>query len=498
MPNSAYGVGTYGVATYGGSTNTPPVISNIAVVQVAATYAQITWSTNVQADTHVLYGLAAPYSNTTALDATPVLNHSVLLVALQPNTTYHFAVVSTAVGTGQTTTSSDHTFSTLAPSANAITNFQTLSIGPQQVTVGWQTTQLSDGQVVYGLTTAYGQQTTTDPAPVLSHQVTVTGLLPNTTYHLQANSSDPSGVDVFSPDLTITTPRPAGRLYTWIEPNGTAHVFDPMSDPSFRVVQGAKGYGTPPTNWLEDRVPQHDGAITRDVLYDTREIEVPLLIQASDYPTLLSKTRLLRQWTNVKSGDGTLQIAEPDGTTRQFTCRLKQGLEGQEGQDVSGPTWRKVLLVFRTTSSTPYANWPSALNFTYQQAAASATWFPIFPLVLGGAGIFAQPTLLNPGDVEAEPIWTLTGPMTNPVLTNVTTGAKISLTLALLTGQTLTIDTRFRIKSVIRNDGTKLFSALSNDSSLWTLAPGVNALTVVASSTSAASQLQLSFTPRTL
>lgn len=493
---NTYGVGTYGVATYGNSL--PPVISNIVVTLLSPTSVQIQWTTDVQSDTQVQYGLQPSYGQVSPLDSTPTLTHRVILNALQPGTAYHFQALSTGIVSGQRGSSSDQIFVTPALSLSTLTNFKVLSIGPQQVTVTWDTSLQADSLVSYGLTNVYGQQTNLDAAAKQSHLVTITGLLPNTTYHLQAQSHDSGGVLLLSNDLVITTPLPAGRIYTWIEHNGTAHVLDPTVDQTLRVIQGAKGHGHPPTIFIEDHVPAHSGAIVRDVLHDSRELEVMVLVQTADYVSLITKVRQMRQWMNQINGDGTLQIADPDGAVRQYTCRLKSGLEGEESQDTSGPTWRKLLLVFRTTGNDPYAHWPSSLDQVYQQASASATWFPIFPLVLGGVGIFAQPTVNNPGDLEAEPIWTLVGPMTNPTLTNTTTGAKVSMTTSLLASQTLTIDTRFRVKTVTRNDGTNLFSSLSNDSSLWTLAPGNNVVSVTAGGTTSASQIKLSFTPRTL
>jgi hypothetical protein len=475
-----------------------PTITGITVTAISQSTATIQWSTDLAADSQVDYGLSSAYDRSTPPDPAIVTLHSVTLTGLVPGTIYHFRVRSNPGAGGLTAVSADGTFQTVALAVLTISGLQASSVGPNQVALQWTTNLAADTQADYGPTSAYGSQTPLDPAPVLLHSATITGLSPNTAYHVRARAHDPSSATVLSGDLTVQTSALAGLIYTWIEANGTAHVLHSSADPAFLVMQGAKGYGVPPTQWLEDRVPQHDGPIVHDVLYDAREIEVPLLVRMPDYPSLMGKLRSLRQWTNVKKGDGTLQIAEPDGTIRQFTCRLKQGLEGQEGPDVSGPTFRRLVLVFRTSGSDPYARAPSPLSFTYLQAAASATWFPILPLVLGGAGIFAQPTISNPGDVEAEPVWTLIGPMTNPVLTNTTTGAKVSLTTALLAGQTLTIDTRFRQKAVIRNDGTKLFSALSNDSALWTLQPGQNVLSVVTSGTTTASQVQLSFTPRGL
>jgi phage-related protein len=475
----------------------PPVIGPITVSAVTTNSAQVTWTTNIASSSQVDYGATSAYGSSTPLNSTLVTSHVVNLTGLTSGAIVHFRVRSAGAG-GLTAVSSDQFFQVATPTTLAITNFALVAAGTNRITLTWTTNQPADSQVDYGASVTYGLQSALTPTLDTTHLVVLTGLQPNTTYHVRARSRDATGSLALSGDLIIRTAGQSGRIYTWIEPNGTAHVLDPSSDPDILVIQGSRGHGTPPTQWLEDRIPQHDGPLVRQVLYDAREIEIPLLVTSPDYSSLLTKTRLIRQWMNVKAGDGTLQIADPDGTIRQFTCRLKQGLEGQEGQDVSGPTWRRLVLVFRTTGSDPWARAPSPVSLSFTQAAAAASWFPFFPIVLGGAGIFANPSIDNPGDFEAEPIWTLVGPMTNPTLTNTTTGAKIALTLALLTGQTLTIDTRFRIKTVLRNDGTKLFSALSNDSSLWPLVPGRNVLSIVTSGTSTASQVQLSFTARGL
>ncbi len=72
--------------------------------------------------------------------------------------------------------------------------------------VTWTTDQPADSRVEYGTTTAYGSSTSTDATPVTSHSVMVSGLAPDTTYHVRAVSANTAGQSTASADLTVRTP----------------------------------------------------------------------------------------------------------------------------------------------------------------------------------------------------------------------------------------------------------------------------------------------------
>jgi len=71
--------------------------------------------------------------------------------------------------------------------------------------VTWQTSELSDTQVEYGTTTAYGAQTALDAALVATHTQSVRGLPAVTTYHSKVKSSDSSGNLTAQSDYIFTT-----------------------------------------------------------------------------------------------------------------------------------------------------------------------------------------------------------------------------------------------------------------------------------------------------
>lgn len=72
-------------------------------------------------------------------------------------------------------------------------------------TVAWTTDENSDSQVAWGTTLPYSATSTLDTTQTTSHSVMITGLMPDTTYHVEALSNDASSSLGVSPDTTFTT-----------------------------------------------------------------------------------------------------------------------------------------------------------------------------------------------------------------------------------------------------------------------------------------------------
>ena len=72
---------------------------------------------------------------------------------------------------------------------------------PSSVSITWNTDEPATSQVEYGLTTSYGSTTNIDQNLVLTHAMTLTGLLPNVKYHYRVKSMDISGNLAVSKDF---------------------------------------------------------------------------------------------------------------------------------------------------------------------------------------------------------------------------------------------------------------------------------------------------------
>lgn len=209
---------------------TAPQISLITVVPIATSTATIGWTTNELATSSLQYGLTTNYGSTVYLAGASALTHSTSLSGLQPNTTYHFRIISTDAA-GNTQMSVDETFSTealpqvsvqtqnqVAPQVVTpvtpqpvvtqvapqtiphvttvlISNIETGAVSTSTVTVTWNTNLPSDSQIEYGNSENLGSQTTLDSTLTTSHSVTIGGLTPNTNYIYKVKSK-PLGASV--------------------------------------------------------------------------------------------------------------------------------------------------------------------------------------------------------------------------------------------------------------------------------------------------------------
>lgn len=192
-----------------------PVLSNIAST-TTDTGATITWTSDQAGTAQVFYGPTTGYGAMSTLDNTAsTTNHTSFLGGLTANTLYHFVVV-TGNASGTVATSSDMTFMTTNTTASTTTPVASstapvlsmITATPTQngATLTWTTDQNANSQVMYGLTSGYGNTTTLDTNNVMSHSVMLTGLAANTMYHFQVWSmASGTAMTSSSTDMTFTT-----------------------------------------------------------------------------------------------------------------------------------------------------------------------------------------------------------------------------------------------------------------------------------------------------
>ncbi|MBI3231860.1 MAG: fibronectin type III domain-containing protein [Candidatus Doudnabacteria bacterium] len=195
---------------------TPPVVSGISNVSVAATTATLGWTTNEPAISTLEYGATSNYGSQANLDASLLLAHEAVITNLSPNTTYHYCIHATDL-TGNTTDSCNHTFTTTTQNqtqqqqvisdltAPQITSLSSNGVNSSSMTVTWTTDEAASSQVSFGLTSGYGSQTVLDSSLVTNHSVTITGLSADTEYHFHVASTDSAGNTRTSGDETFTT-----------------------------------------------------------------------------------------------------------------------------------------------------------------------------------------------------------------------------------------------------------------------------------------------------
>ena len=175
--------------------NTAPTISAVATT-TSDNSANVTWNTNENADSQIVYGLTTDYGTTTTLDSTFTTQHLVTLSSLASSTVYHFKIYSRDKN-NNLAISSDYTIGTAATadtSAPVISAVTTSSVSLTGATISWTTNEPASSIVEYGLTTSsYTSLAGSNSESVTSHSVNLTGLNGNTIYYFRVRSADLSG-----------------------------------------------------------------------------------------------------------------------------------------------------------------------------------------------------------------------------------------------------------------------------------------------------------------
>jgi purple acid phosphatase-like protein/cytochrome c len=189
----------------GGSDNTPPEITNVKASDITKTSVIITWDTNENADSKVVYGKTSSYGQEVS-NASRVKKHSVAIVNLESTTLYHYKVISSDKS-GNETESADGTFTTTdIPDVDppVISNINVIQITTGSASITWETNEQAISLVRYGQTQAYGL-TSSSSMLVTEHSLTLTGLAQETEYHFMITSADALGNTASSDDDTFLT-----------------------------------------------------------------------------------------------------------------------------------------------------------------------------------------------------------------------------------------------------------------------------------------------------
>lgn len=208
---------------YSFTTGQGPVISNTAASSITNNNATITWNTDTDSNSYVIYStdsnLAATSSAGSAsligTTTTPgVYTHTVTLTSLSTATTYYFYVTSTD-GSSNTTTDNNlgsyYSFRTTQDTTPpTISDISEPVLSSDTAVVVWTTDEPATSQLEYGTTAStthgsYASQTSLDSTLNLTHVATLSSLTATTPYYFRALSADAAGNATVSDENTFTT-----------------------------------------------------------------------------------------------------------------------------------------------------------------------------------------------------------------------------------------------------------------------------------------------------
>ncbi|MGW2113803.1 phage distal tail protein [Streptomyces zhihengii] len=281
---------------------------------------------------------------------------------------------------------------------------------------------------------------------------------------------------------------------SYTDPGGQVTQFTDW-ERGWTVPPGPRGMDMPTWAISRDESPGIDGYALRQVRAQGKNIVIPIAFWAQDSrDAYLERRRGLIRSLNPKRGPGTLTLTQPNGDQRTIQAIYEDGLEGDETRDAAGARWCQTAITF----SCPSPFWLGSEISRTWQTESGEEFYPILPLVVGASQVLGEVTVNNSGDDDAYPIWTIDGPATAITLDNHTTGETLTLTRTLTGADTVVIDTRQRQQTALLNGSTNLWPDLSDDSSMWALAPNTNELELTVSGSTSDTRIRMTYQLRYL
>lgn len=254
------------------------------------------------------------------------------------------------------------------------------------------------------------------------------------------------------------------------------------------LMPGALGLELVPRT-LKTR-PRVDGdgvEVVRPVV-GMRELTFPLWVEGTSRADYLTKRRRLQAHLASRRGVRVTHI-EDDGETMWAQGHYVGGMEGQHAYD--GQTSQLYAPTLRCGD--PYWHMPEVNEpFLLEEGTP---WFPFPPLQLRGSLLQERRDVVNPGDVDSWPRWTVTGPGQGFAIVHHDTGRSIEYDATIIPGQQVVIDTRPGYRNITDGQGTDLMQHLTSDPEFFPLLGGTNDIELIMPGTGDDTDITLTWTP---
>lgn len=257
-----------------------------------------------------------------------------------------------------------------------------------------------------------------------------------------------------------------------------------------RAIHRIQGLETPDIRFAKYDRPGEDGAEIANVLYGGRPITLEGTVWGESSSAYEQNRRaiqgmtLLTRDSNSRPNRKTLKFKTLDNlelqtevNIRDIKMEIEDVLSSKLFIDLYSP---KFILESQGTK-----------QVTVDIIGGGGATYPVIYPVTYGAESGTIGSVNNIGNARAFPLIYIIGPITNPLIQNVTTGKFMRLNLTLLAGEQVIITTYPNNKSIIKNGNQSMISTKSDNSRFWWLNPGINIITLRSGLSSDTGQAQI-------
>lgn len=244
--------------------------------------------------------------------------------------------------------------------------------------------------------------------------------------------------------------------------------FYSISDGTIAGLASYSGTGLSTYHTITERGPFQHGESYVDFRMDPRDLILTLVVKAPTDSELDSKLAQLAELCKPReSGMVSMKFVTDGGIDKRASAYYVDGLE--LARAIGDGKQYRVPVAFRIPEGTFSSPLMYTLSF-YANGGTGKFAVPMtVPVTVGGAEMDETKGFYHSGTFRTYPIITITGPITDCVITQISTNEKLDFTgTTIAAGETREIDCRFGYKTVKDGAGTSCINELSNDSDLGT------------------------------
>jgi|GEM_PF-2036679 len=275
-----------------------------------------------------------------------------------------------------------------------------------------------------------------------------------------------------------------GIRYDLSGPDGARVSFNEPADRDFvGYLQEVTGLDGPEVRESAELLVQGDGGVHSDFYFGRRPITLSGIIDPSVFGTVRNQrvTRLLRA-TNAMRGDATLSWNATGGVPVQVRVRR------QNSPRISGGRLKQFQVSLVAADPRIYGEDTNVAQVAAGAVTTAGFTSPMLSPLTATPSPVGQVLVTNLGNAGAPPVISIYGPVTNPVVTNQTSGRALSFAYTLNATEHLDIDVLAR--TVLFNGSVNRYSALDFvNSEWWELGAGSNDIRFTAASFAAGASL---------
>lgn len=239
----------------------------------------------------------------------------------------------------------------------------------------------------------------------------------------------------------------------------------------FVLLTGVTGFGIPATSVRIDESAAA-GGVWRFSKRGVRDLDMPIAVFGDTRADVETKLRRLARLLQDTSGPTKIVANYSDDTSVSLLAHYVGGAETQFGEDANSFFCKWTI---QLQAPKPY--WQSEQSETFSVGSGN-TGRGLLPeltkLKVTSSQAIGVVAVNNTGDVAAYPVWTITGPVEELVISNGT--QSFGLNVAVANGETYTIDTENG--TVVDDLGANRYEILNPAPKLFPLLPGTTGVSV--------------------